>query len=77
MDSADLVSCRVGERLKEVRVGYNADLAVRHSLSEALYSCGMGEQHMVAHPPVVCGVFVPRSMCPDVVPNLCHTLFQG
>ena len=33
-----LVSGRVGQRLKEVRIGHYANLAIRQSLSEALYS---------------------------------------
>ncbi|KAA6425709.1 MAG: hypothetical protein FRX49_04606 [Trebouxia sp. A1-2] len=66
-----LVSGRVGQRLKEVRVGHYANLAIRQSMSEALYSSSVGKQHMMAHPPIVCGVPVTGGMHPNVVPHLC------
>jgi hypothetical protein len=65
-----LVSSRVGQRLKEVRVGHYANLAIRQNLSEALYSSSVGKQHMVAHPPIVCGMPVTGGVHPNVVPNL-------
>ena len=37
----------------------------------------MGKQHMVAHPPVVCGVPVTGGMHPNVVPNLCSLIVSN